>query len=147
MAVDLRNEKKEGVRDESDEPNLEEDQLIPYADANSRPGDDDTAKHEESADADVGIGIARGESSEPAGADDDLEYAAEGRFKGMRSRIKKAGQGLMNKSPTFRRTSAEDKLRLGGERSTITEDRPKGCLLYTSPSPRDKRQSRMPSSA
>ena len=25
--------------------------------------------------------------------------------------------------------------------------RPKGCLLYTSPSPRDKRQSRMPSSA
>ena len=23
----------------------------------------------------------------------------------------------------------------------------KGCLLYTSPSPRDKRQSRMPSSA
>ena len=24
---------------------------------------------------------------------------------------------------------------------------PKGCLLYTSPSPRDKRQSRMPSSA
>ena len=26
-------------------------------------------------------------------------------------------------------------------------DRNKGCLLYTSPSPRDKRQSRMPSSA
>ena len=26
-------------------------------------------------------------------------------------------------------------------------DRPNGCLLYTSPSPRDKRQSRMPSSA
>ena len=26
-------------------------------------------------------------------------------------------------------------------------DIPKGCLLYTSPSPRDKRQSRMPSSA
>ena len=25
--------------------------------------------------------------------------------------------------------------------------RPRGCLLYTSPSPRDKRQSRMPSSA
>ena len=32
---------------------------------------------------------------------------------------------------------------------TITKiiKRPKGCLLYTSPSPRDKRQSRMPSSA
>ena len=30
----------------------------------------------------------------------------------------------------------------------ITEHRsPLGCLLYTSPSPRDKRQSRMPSSA
>ena len=27
------------------------------------------------------------------------------------------------------------------------DDRPGGCLLYTSPSPRDKRQSRMPSSA
>ena len=27
------------------------------------------------------------------------------------------------------------------------KDGPKGCLLYTSPSPRDKRQSRMPSSA
>ena len=30
---------------------------------------------------------------------------------------------------------------------TDTETFPKGCLLYTSPSPRDKRQSRMPSSA
>ena len=29
---------------------------------------------------------------------------------------------------------------------TATTNRP-GCLLYTSPSPRDKRQSRMPSSA
>ena len=27
------------------------------------------------------------------------------------------------------------------------ENLPTGCLLYTSPSPRDKRQSRMPSSA
>ena len=27
------------------------------------------------------------------------------------------------------------------------KDTTKGCLLYTSPSPRDKRQSRMPSSA
>ena len=33
---------------------------------------------------------------------------------------------------------------------TLSRDRrllPEGCLLYTSPSPRDKRQSRMPSSA
>ena len=29
----------------------------------------------------------------------------------------------------------------------VTALNPKGCLLYTSPSPRDKRQSRMPSSA
>ena len=29
----------------------------------------------------------------------------------------------------------------------LTSDRPYRCLLYTSPSPRDKRQSRMPSSA
>ena len=29
----------------------------------------------------------------------------------------------------------------------IPEDFPRDCLLYTSPSPRDKRQSRMPSSA
>ena len=30
---------------------------------------------------------------------------------------------------------------------TLTSYQGKGCLLYTSPSPRDKRQSRMPSSA
>ena len=30
---------------------------------------------------------------------------------------------------------------------TVTDYIPNGCLLYTSPSPRDKRQSRMPSSA
>ena len=29
----------------------------------------------------------------------------------------------------------------------IATDHPEHCLLYTSPSPRDKRQSRMPSSA
>ena len=30
---------------------------------------------------------------------------------------------------------------------TAVEDIPQGCLLYTSPSPRDMRRSRMPSSA
>ena len=30
---------------------------------------------------------------------------------------------------------------------TAMRDQSKSCLLYTSPSPRDKRQSRMPSSA
>ena len=34
-----------------------------------------------------------------------------------------------------------------GERPDVVADRLYGCLLYTSPSPRDKRQSRMPSSA
>ena len=34
----------------------------------------------------------------------------------------------------------------GGD-ATINLEALKGCLLYTSPSPRDKRQSRMPSSA
>ena len=29
----------------------------------------------------------------------------------------------------------------------LVEPKPSTCLLYTSPSPRDKRQSRMPSSA
>ena len=29
----------------------------------------------------------------------------------------------------------------------MSSDHPRACLLYTSPSPRDKRQSRMPSSA
>ena len=31
--------------------------------------------------------------------------------------------------------------------ATVSRDVPWNCLLYTSPSPRDKRQSRMPSSA
>ena len=31
--------------------------------------------------------------------------------------------------------------------SIVAMDRSSNCLLYTSPSPRDKRQSRMPSSA
>ena len=36
---------------------------------------------------------------------------------------------------------------LNGVESNVAEIRAKICLLYTSPSPRDKRQSRMPSSA
>ena len=34
-----------------------------------------------------------------------------------------------------------------GESEIVTVVGSNGCLLYTSPSPRDKRQSRMPSSA
>ena len=36
---------------------------------------------------------------------------------------------------------------LGNEVICVDKDLNKICLLYTSPSPRDKRQSRMPSSA
>ena len=35
----------------------------------------------------------------------------------------------------------------GGEQQASEKPAPAPCLLYTSPSPRDKRQSRMPSSA
>ena len=35
----------------------------------------------------------------------------------------------------------------GGNEADDNCDQGEGCLLYTSPSPRDKRQSRMPSSA
>ena len=36
---------------------------------------------------------------------------------------------------------------ISGNPLTASDDSDSGCLLYTSPSPRDKRQSRMPSSA
>ena len=36
---------------------------------------------------------------------------------------------------------------LGGEIRTVMEFQPTTCLLYTSPSPRDRQRSRMPSSA
>ena len=36
---------------------------------------------------------------------------------------------------------------LGKDRENMSETSYNNCLLYTSPSPRDKRQSRMPSSA
>ena len=35
----------------------------------------------------------------------------------------------------------------GGAKPTTNKNNPKSCLLYTSPSPRDNRTSRMPSSA
>ena len=38
-------------------------------------------------------------------------------------------------------------LGIRGNQVRIGINAPKDCLLYTSPSPRDKRQSRMPSSA
>ena len=38
-------------------------------------------------------------------------------------------------------------VRADGDNTTVGQPLIEGCLLYTSPSPRDKRQSRMPSSA
>ena len=51
----------------------------------------------------------------------------------------------LNESPIPKRTSRKDKT-LVNYHST-DEEMETSCLLYTSPSPRDKRQSRMPSSA
>ena len=49
---------------------------------------------------------------------------------------------------------AKDTIAINAENNLIycvkcnfTEERPKDCLLYTSPSPRDRQKSRMPSSA
>ena len=39
------------------------------------------------------------------------------------------------------------KLTISDEKNSFSGDDLRSCLLYTSPSPRDKRQSRMPSSA
>ena len=45
-------------------------------------------------------------------------------------------------------SAAQASASVGGMGSAITRmSKMSGCLLYTSPSPRDKRQSRMPSSA
>ena len=43
--------------------------------------------------------------------------------------------------------SVTDMMRKLAQKEMIQYEKYKGCLLYTSPSPRDKRQSRMPSSA
>ena len=45
------------------------------------------------------------------------------------------------------RKSSRDARRFAEEQAVVVEVECRGCLLYTSPSPRDKRQSRMPSSA
>lgn len=117
VPIDLGGENKEGARDQSDGENAEQDPLIPDTAAAGRTPGGDAAPESAGADA----GIARGESGEPAGnKDGGHESPAEGGFKGMRSRMKKAGQGLMNKSSSFRRASSEEKLR--GERSKNTDD-------------------------
>ena len=62
-----------------------------------------------------------------------------------------AREKLSEKLPSLIKDYSVDFTIVNGENSAggfgITEDICRDCLLYTSPSPRDKRQSRMPSSA
>ena len=56
---------------------------------------------------------------------------------------------VSSKKETFRRALASGKIYVGKEVFNLIKNKemPKGCLLYTSPSPRDRTRSRMPSSA
>ena len=57
-------------------------------------------------------------------------------------------KGILNTYPFFQSASAYYLKTLKVQKKeSFNELLPKTCLLYTSPSPRDKRQSRMPSSA
>ena len=60
----------------------------------------------------------------------------------MELTFRKAKEGDI---PNIVKMLADDEL--GSKREDYKVPLPKSCLLYTSPSPRDKRQSRMPSSA
>ena len=66
-----------------------------------------------------------------------IEIAVEPKTKGDQEKMGEALARLAKEDPSFRVSSDEE----SGQ--TII----KGCLLYTSPSPRDMRRSRMPSSA
>ena len=54
---------------------------------------------------------------------------------------------LLDLTQKFAATGFSDTTRVGGGNPNLGLDLAENCLLYTSPSPRDKRQSRMPSSA
>ena len=58
-------------------------------------------------------------------------------------KIKSGFVGLISSSSVLKARNAKQER----ECSLLRRGRVMGCLLYTSPSPRDKRQSRMPSSA
>ena len=51
------------------------------------------------------------------------------------------------KSENFSTIGLKDKILSADTENTITEINQNTCLLYTSPSPRDRQKSRMPSSA
>ena len=55
----------------------------------------------------------------------------------------------LEKAAEIRKARAELKDQLKSGKTTLAAvlDRAEGCLLYTSPSPRDRQKSRMPSSA
>ena len=54
---------------------------------------------------------------------------------------------ILSKNGTLITNSLSSQILPGITRKSILEYSKNACLLYTSPSPRDKRQSRMPSSA
>lgn len=94
-----------GMPGTSEERNTEHDPLIPGVLGKSNAGDDG-GNQTESVKGESGI-RTKGDDAEAAGAS-ERDEAVEGRFKGMRGRMKKAGQDLINKSPGFRRAKAEE---------------------------------------
>ena len=56
-------------------------------------------------------------------------------------------QGFQKKALAAEKYFRDSQLELAQKEKTLIEPVIKGCLLYTSPSPRDQRGSRMPSSA
>ena len=76
------------------------------------------------------------------GAQNDLERSTEI----ARSMVMDYGMSRMGRI-TFRESNRSAFLSGGGEERMSSFSENTACLLYTSPSPRDKRQSRMPSSA
>lgn len=113
-----------GLSEKGEGGNTEHDPLISDATGQRRTGDD---AGNQAGNAVAGPGASIGNGDQTAGAG-ELEDAAEGRFKGMRSRMKQAGKGLMNKSPTasFRRPKAEGKTGRGSASSQEKEELPEG---------------------
>ena len=82
------------------------------------------------------------EATVPAGPDDDLRPDAVSRRRFV------IGLGFGAATLAFlRRLPGQPSTKAGTAATVPAVPRSTTCLLYTSPSPRDKRQSRMPSSA